>query len=262
MQTIFLKDGTQATLVSKIEDGFLVRKHIICEKYGDENPEEYFDESDKVEIVQEVFQKAPLDFIDAKYKKVAGDVEEQEKTLLEKWKELVYVQNQIRSLEYQKTNLAKLIINREELTKAKKLIAFKEGFILPTISGEKYGTKLTICFKISSYGAEESVYACNAYDDDRWGNDVRIDMEYGILVDLSDEEIKSLVIERLNKKPSNYFHDSQIESTPDEWLTPSYLERKNNFVDRTKRNRVERAKRELEKAQLEYEQIQKELTVS
>lgn len=258
MQEIFLKDGRIADLVAKTEKGYIVDPHRIYHDY--ETKEEYTEASGRVEVVDEVFESSPRDLIEAEYQQVLAKVEEKELVLEEKSKELRTVEYELKQIQKQKTDAAKMIINREELTKAKRLTIWIRDQIEPKIMDVKNPLKLTISYNVSQWDKTEEncwFYACYT---DHWSSyGEYYDPIYGIKADLSDEEILQITHER---QSSVKFEPHSITCTADKWLTPENLQKKAEILANDKVNELKRAEAELIITQQKIEKLKSEVVTS
>lgn len=264
MQTVYLKDGTQANLIAKTDNGYVVDPLEIYHDFG--TKEEYTEPSGKVMMVDKVYEKAPIEVIEAEYKDVLNKVEAQEKLLAEKRDELRKAEFEISRIKNTKTDLNRYIINREELRNAKRLIVFKQHSLVPTILDGTKSVKFSINYEISQYKGEEKCWAYTIYSENRdygWSSGDYFDPEYGILIDLTDEEIKKISLERLSKKPKDYFNENAILATSEEWLTPEYIEIKKSKRAKHDAAELENAQKELKYAQDKIDKLmQKEMVAS
>lgn len=272
MSTVYLKDGSRATLVSKINDGFLVKRHLVCQKWNDDSEDEveFIEESDQVEIVNEVFPKAPIDFIEAEYRRWLDKVSEQEKILSEIQKEKIALASEVLRLKNSKTDITRIIFNMEELRNAKRLTVFRRDRIEPHSIDPQNRLKLTISYEITSYGVgDQNCWVYNFYGDNNsgsWGSSDYYDPQYGIMPDLTDEQIKEITINRLLKKDiggKEGFSPWALTGCSDIWLTPEIIELKKKEMLKQSENDLKNAKAELEKHQKNVERLEaKILTVS
>lgn len=264
MQTIFLKDGTQANLITKTDKGYVVDPIEIYKDY--DSKEEYAEPSGNVIMVDKVYDAAPLPVIQEEYKSILQKVEEQENILEEKRKEFRQLEYEISRIKNTKTDINRYIINREQLRNAKRLIVFADHQIVPRILDGKESHKFTVSYEISQYQNEERCWVAKLWSEARnsgWSGTDYFDAEYGIKVDLTDEEIKALALERLSKKVKGYFHDHSLLSCPDEWLTPDYIELKRQKKEWSDLAELTKAEKELKSAQEKYDRLSKrELAVS
>src|ERR1700749_3035340 len=137
MSTVYLKDGAQANLITKTDNGFVVDRLMVYEDEG----EVFTEPSGRVEIVDKVYTKAPAEVINEEFKQIAEKVEEQEKALIEKRRELSQLEYKIKNLT---TDLGRCIINREELRLAKRLVLFEKDGIEPKIMDGLRSRKFTV----------------------------------------------------------------------------------------------------------------------
>lgn len=264
MQTVFLKDGTQANLITKTDKGYVVDPLEIYTDY--ETKEKYTEPSGNVMMVDKVYDAAPLPVIQEEYKAILSKVEDQERVLEEKRQELRKVEYDINRIKNTKTDVSRYIINREELRNAKRLILFVRGQIIPRVLDGKKSHKFTVSYEISQYAGEERCWAYTLWSENRdngWSSSDYFDEEYGIKVDLTDEEIKTLAHERLSKRKPSDFHEAHLMGCPDEWLTAAWIEIKKEKKDRFERIEIEKAEKELKNAQEKFDRLlKKELVVS
>lgn len=266
MQTVFLKDGRQANLISKTDSGYIVEPFETYKDY--ETKEEYTEPCGDVLKVDKVYDQAPLSFIQDDYAKILSKVKAQESLLEEKKGELLRVQSEVRALQNTKTDLSKYIINRSEFKKAKRLIVWLDRQIAPLVMDGVESLKFTICYEIGQWkNGEEKCWVSKGWGDSynspqSWGSSQYWDGEYGIKVDLTDEQILEISLERLAKKPEDYFWSNQILHTPDKWLSATYLEKKKRIKEQEGKIELEKAKEELCAATEKYQKLMNELTVS
>lgn len=262
METIYLKDGRMADVITKTDKGYLVDPYITWNDYGgdpDSAP------SGAIELVTEIFASAPVDFIEAEYKKVLDRVEEQQKAWSEKQTEFLKLDSDVSRLRKEKTNLERVIINREELRKAKRIIFWAESEIAPRILDGTSHDKLAITFEITQYKDEERAWCYRvSFKEDRFDFSEKVDTTYGIKVDLTDEEVLALTLERLerfrkDKKDLRYY----LQRTPDQWLSHECIEEKKSYKAKERKTELENAKKALEEIQKKIESLQsKELVMS
>lgn len=252
MTTVFLKDGTQANLVASTDDGYVVDPIRIYQ--DEETGEEYTEPSGKVRVVDKVYAHAPVLAINEEFKQISLKVEEQEKLLREKRSELSQLEHKIKNLT---TDLSRYIINREELRLAKRLILFDKDGIAPKVLDGLRSRKFTVSYEISQYKGEEKCWSYHLWTEDResgsWSNSTYFDPEYGIMVDLTDEQIKEKTFERQNKRGIKGF--GCIATTPDEWLCPEFLAEKKRLNEQSRLNAITRAEEELLKAKANYDRL-------
>lgn len=261
MQTVYLKDGRMADLVTKTDKGYLVDPYITWTDY---DGQEESAPSGSVELVPEIYNTAPVELIEAEYKKVLERVEEQEKVWEERQKELQKINHELGILRSQKTDAAKVIFNRQELTTAKRLIVWIKGEIPPRIMDKTNPLKLTISYSISQYRVEEKCWAYGAWSEnsseERWSTySEHFDEKYGIKVDLTDEEI----LEITHKRQMEYeFESWLIERTNEKWLTPENVIKRNEAIEKSNEHALKNAEQELINIQAKIDKLKNSLTVS
>jgi hypothetical protein len=264
MQTIFLKDGRMADLITKTEKGYLVDPYVTF-KYYEDNEETA--PSGNVELVQEIFSTAPTDFIEAECQKIYDRTIVISARVDELTKQKNDLTQEVESLKRQKTDLGRYIINREELRTAKRLILWPSNEIVPRIMDGSVSNKFTVSYEISQYKNEERCWCYKVWsegNDRGWSNhSTYFDEKYGIKTDLTDDEILKLTQERIERFKKDYHSwKHTLMGTPDEWLTPEYIEEKNKLLEEKRTSELNKAVEELKNAQSKLEKIKNELAVS
>lgn len=225
MAIIYLKDGTIADLVSKTDAGYLVNPHYTY--FTDEGEEDA--PSGSLKIVQEVFDKAPVELIDADYQKILQLYEDKQIEVEEIKLNLLQLKGEVSQLERTKSDFSKAIFNRSEIKNAKRFIVFRKTTIIPFILDNKNHLKLSINYEISNYELSERMWVYKL-SFDRWDHSEYFDEKYGLFLDLTDEEILSKCLERQNALGIGYFADHHIKNTPDQWLTTEFKEKKKELL--------------------------------
>lgn len=253
MELVYLEDGRQANLIAKTEKGYVVDPLSTYQDY--ETEEEYAEPSGKVLQVAKVFKEAPIDIVNAEYKAILDKIAEAENQVREKRNELSQLEYKIKNTA---TQVDRYIINREQLRLAKRLVVFQKDAIAPMIMGGDKSYKFTVSYEISQYQNEERCWVSSLWNEDRnsnWGSSNYFDAEYGIMTDLSDEQIKEITFERQNKRGLKAFYENQITHTGDEWLTPLFQAEKKRLIEFNKGSELRKATEELKKAQEKYNHL-------
>lgn len=253
MEVVFLEDGRQANLIAKTEKGYVVDPLATYQDY--ETEEEYAEPSGKVLQVAKVFKVAPVDVVNAEYKSILDKVAEAEDQVRERRNELSELERKINNT---KTNIDRYIINREQLRTAKRLIVFRKDAICPMVMDGSKSYEFTVSYKISQYKEEERCWVGELWDEDRssrFNCTNYFDAEYGIMTDLTDEQIKEITFERQDKRGLKGFYENQIIHTGDEWLTPLFQAEKKRLIEFNKGSELRKATEELEKAQKQYDRL-------
>lgn len=259
MQTVYLKDGRMADLVTKTEKGYLVDPYI---EWNDYEGQKESAPSGNVELVNEIFNTAPVELIEAEYKKVLDRVQEQEIIWLERQKELQKMTYEIGILRNQKTDLSRYIINREELRTAKRLVIWPTAEIAPRIMDGTASNKITVLYEISQYQNKEKCWCYKAYTDGpksegRWSDYSQyFDEQYGIKVDLTDEEILALTHERIPRLKKDFYSWKQVLlRTDDKWLTPEFIDEKSTIREEERKSELQKVEKELQDAQKKLDKL-------
>jgi hypothetical protein len=253
MNTVYLKDGSMANFIAKSDNGYVVDPLMTYK--DDETGEEWTEPSGRVKVVDVVYAHAPKLAFDQELKEISDKVEEFEKQLSDKRSELSQLEYKLKNT---KTNLNQYIINREQLRNAKRLIVFRKDAICPMVMDGGKSYEFTVSYKITQYKEEERCWVAELWSEDResrFGNTNYFDAEYGIMTDLTDEQIKEITFERQDKRGLKGFYENQITHTGDEWLTPVFQAEKRRLIEFNKGAELRRVTEELKKAQYAYDRI-------
>ena len=242
-----------ANFIAKADNGYVVDPLMIYQ--DDETGEEYTEPSGRVKVVDVVYAHAPRIAFSQELKEISDKIEEHEKQLSDKRSELSQLEYKLKNT---KTNLNQYIINREQLRTAKRLIVFRKDAIVPLVMDGSKSYEFTVSYKITQYKEEERCWVAELWNEDResrFGNTNYFDAEYGIMTDLTEEQIKEITFERQDKRGLKGFYENQIVHTGDEWLTPLFLAEKKRLTEFNKGAELRKAKEELRKAQDTYDRI-------
>lgn len=253
MELVYLEDGRQAKMIAKTDKGYVVDPLAVYQDY--ETEEEYAEPSGKVVQVAKVFKVAPVEVVNAEYKAILDKIAEAEQQVREKRNELSQLEYTVKNT---KTDIDRYIINREQLRLAKRLIAFDKNAIVPKVMGGDKSHKFTVSYEISQYKNEERCWVSSLWSENKdstWSSSNYFDAEYGIMTDLTDDEIKAITFERQTKHGIKYFYENQIMHTGDEWLTPEFQAEKKRLIELNSTREFEKAKDELKKAQENYNKL-------
>lgn len=262
MQTVFLKDGTKANLITKTDNGYVVDPLQVYHEY--DTHEEYEEPSGSLLLVDKVYETAPKDVIEEDYRQLLQTVVGQEKALIEKRAELNRLKYEMSQLESAKTDLAKMYINRKELVDAKRLVIWIKGRIPPRIMDVKNNLKLVISYTISRYESQEQCWSYGLWSDyaseKSWSSySEYYDPEYGIKTDLTDEEILKITYDRQEK---NKYDLMEIGRTNEKWLTAANIIKRQEYIEKSNEIILRQAENELAEAQKKVNKLKNELTVS
>jgi hypothetical protein len=256
MQIVYLKDGTKAKLITKADSGYIVDPLIICVPYdGDEGDNEVQELSGLIQQVDQVYDSPPRAAMHEEIKKLQSAADELGELVSQRTLEFNRVKYELEKIKKTVTDAGKMIINRQELKSAKRLVVWIKGRVAPRIMDDNNRLKLTISYTISQYSAEEKCWAYGCWDDsdERWSSySEYFDPEYGIKTDLSDDEILSITHERQMK---NQFDSSELNRVDDKWLTPANIELKRAALVKINERALVIAEEELQKAQQKYNRL-------
>lgn len=243
MKKVFLSNGQEADLIKEIDGKFLVAPYVmflIGEDDWDSEP------SENLRLVDKVYKTAPKENISLEYEEIKKKVKDEKSVLLELGKHKHDLFQELAKMNRQKMDLSKLIFDRSDLRKAKRLIVFKGGIIPPLIMDAKHDLKLSLEISMLDGKMRAWVYT---FSYDSFSGGTIIDDEYGIMCDLTDEQIEILTKERVIKKKPDYFNDWSIKSVDDKWLPPEMITRKQNIITEEKRKEKEKLQNDLQIAQ-------------
>lgn len=243
MNIIYLANGQQAYLKETIGNKFIVNK--LYEVEGEYGMEEI---SDGVDVVVDViYMKQPIE-------KVSNEIKELEAIKRETILSVEELENKKRSLQAEisrmtttQINNQKFIVNRTELLNAKTLVLFPKDRIMPlnkNLQGGYYRSEFKISMYLCVGNGEEKTWGYNITTDGREGISHYLCEKYGILIDPTDEQVDEVIRKRVSEFK---FSDGVLLDTPDEYLTPEMMERKNNYFQTQRNNEKNRLEKELEK---------------
>lgn len=260
MNIVYLKDGRKANLVAKTETGYIVDPFIKGVRYEEDDEEEYEELSGNIQQVDEVYKAPPVALISEEVRQLAAKADELGHLIEQRNQEFNRAKYELQQIKKTLNDAGKMVINRSEFTKAKRLIVWIKGHIAPRIMDVKNNLKLTISYTISQYEATEKcwAYSCWSDNEERWSSySEYFDPEYGIKTDLTDEEILSITHERQKK---NEYDSSAINRADEHWLTPENLEKKKEFdLKRNERDLIA-AENELLKIQEKVDRLRTKTT--
>jgi hypothetical protein len=252
-ETVYLRNGQAANFVKKIDDeNYIVQPHIVFFDY--EGNEDY-DYGEKT-VVSEVFKSPPIAKISEEFLEKAEAVKKKTDELISVTREVDKAKSDLEDIKAQKTDLEKAIINRSELKNAESIAVFSNR-IEPYILSGKQQRELKICIYLSVVSGEESAFCYKLYSDG-WGSSNKIDMEYGFLCDISDDELTRITKERAEKRFSE--EDVwEITNTEDKWLPDSLLEAKKANAKAQELKKKENLKEEIEDKRKQLRELEAKL---
>lgn len=66
----------------------------------------------------------------------------------------------------------------------------------------------------------------------------KVDATYGVMVNLSDEEIEKLTLERNASLDANEYYYDTLKGIDEKYLTPNFIKRREEAAEQAKRNRI------------------------
>ena len=248
MKTVFLKNGQEVLLKKELgEDGYLVETLMI---YQDHDGNESIEPSGNNIVVNEIFTSCPIEKISDEYKKINDKVIEKENELKELNQKLYQEKYELENIKAQKTNLNKLIFNKSEIKNAKRISFFNDRTLLPQTVSDKAKNSMKFSLSFSIFEGKMSIWTYELNDGDSWnGYSNYIDPEYGLLIDITDEELNEITKKRINSKPLDYFNEYYLVGVGDELLTPQLVKKKNDFIKNKENKEIKEWTNKLEEAQ-------------
>ncbi len=251
---VFLKNGQEATLVEKLsENKYLVDPHVIwCDEYGNTST----DPTGDLKVVNEVYSKAPVDAIDKEYATTLEKVSKVKTELSEATTELRALRLKIKQQQEIESDFENWIINLSEYKKAENLVFFSEGkHIMPEIISKEMKNKgLTLTFRVNCFDGSMDRRVknidCEGYSAGYTSR--KLDPYFGIKINLSKDEIESLISERIDSLNAEDFSKYEIERIPERYLNESFKTRLNLL-------RMEEKQQLLKKKQEQINKIKEEI---
>lgn len=259
---VFLKNGQEADLVKEMDGQYLVDPYMVYSGYeGEEGTEP----SGALRIVNEIFKVAPVEVINKEYLSVLEKIAEKSAELKKLTAEVHEEKKALSQLRLQTTDLNKCLFDLSQYKSAKRLTFFKKGEFAPTTIEDQpnwSGSKGAVLgFKITAYTNEIVAYGYSLDYDGRKGysNNDDIDPEFGIKVDLSDNEILELALARNAKidassiKSLYVFRSSNIK--PEPYLSTNLLQRIKELEDKEKEGQKNSLERQINEAKEKLKQL-------
>jgi hypothetical protein len=254
---VYLKNGQAANFVKKIdEENYIVQPHIIF--YDHEGNEDY-DYSDKI-VVDKIYSKPPIEKIEKEYLEKINAVKNKIEELSTIAREVQISERKLREAKEKTTDLKNNIFNKSELKSAESITVFTDSIVPRTLS-EKMKKELKINIEINFRTGQERIFAYNFYDyDENWGSGEKIDLEYGLLLDVNEEELLNISKERADKMyDSGNLQDYELKRTDNKYLSEKLIKVKNEVIKTEKLKRKEGIKSDIEKKMKELRKLEQSL---
>jgi len=228
MKSAYLANGQSCYVKEEIGSKYIISK--IFEVDGEYGLEEV--ESDDT-VVEKVYFTKPVEKIEKEIKdlidkkeQLSGEVSELEKSKRELHREVAAITNT-------QISNSKFIINRSELLKAKRLVLFPKDAIMPLDRdiSNGYKSEFKIFLSVCVGNGTQQSWGYRIDTDGRDGMSHYLCEKYGVLIDPTEEMIEETIAKRVVEFK---FSDYALRNTPDKYLTPELLERKNGFLSNEK----------------------------
>lgn len=229
MEKIYLKNCQEANLIKEIDGQYLVDPY---EYYQDYDGEDYNEPSGSLQIVDKVFKTPPLPVIDEEYRKLTEKINNTREESNKLERELYSAKHELSKVQGAITDASKYIINRKEISSAKRITFFSEEGWMPTDWTPKssWGTKISATISIRT--GEEVFWTYKLYEDYDSSSD-NIDKKYGFLLDKTDEEIEQITKDRISYYESvgiDKLSSYTFSGVDDKYLSESLIEKKNIII--------------------------------
>jgi hypothetical protein len=255
MEKVYLKNGAAVNLVKQIDnDNFIVEPALIF--YDHEGNEDY-EWGDRI-VVNKIYRTPPKEVIQKDYLDLLENITAKTGDLQKINAELFKAERAISKIKSQKTDLEKMIINRSELKTAKSITVFNTDSAAPCTLSEKEKRYLKIQLTISVIDGEETAFSCKWYGEE-WSSNNRVDLKYGFLCDMPDDDIIALA----KKRSVDIFKDGEnsytLKHTDDRYLADSVIEIKKPLIEKDKTNKLENLMKKISDAEENVKILRAEL---
>lgn len=256
-KTVYLRNGEAVELHDTITDGqYIIERLFYYEGYDSSIS---CDPNGIREVVSEIFMKPPLE----KRHEELNDIIE--RTEIKK-KELQEIESRIRNAkielletEKQKTDIEKHIINRSELLNAKTITVF-DGYKPQTLTEQSEKKSLYLTYSISVYDGKFNGWIYELDYEGRKGHNRYINLEHGILIDATEDEILEIGKQIVkNKKEISDYDLKRVDILPDEYLTDELKQRRFELVNQDKLNVIEKQKNRIKEEQEKLQKLKEKL---
>ena len=226
MKQVYLADGQCVRLHAEVGGQFLVSPIYIYESDGGDIETE----SENIISVKQIFDKPPREVYDKQVKDLVDKAAALNVEVMDLVKKKNEEKNELEKISKTVIDIDKFMINKNDLLKAKNIVLFPEGRIMPLMMTSKdnhyRGIKISFSFSLIGVEGERAWgYQLNYDYSDGYGHNLC--KKYGILIDPSSEEIESTIRKRLKEFE---FSESEISSVHEMYLSPDQVNIKNNFL--------------------------------
>lgn len=224
MKTAYLSNGQSCYIKEEIGNKYIVKK--LFEVEGEYGIEEIEGED---AVVEKVFFTKPVEKIEKEIKDLILKKEQTSTEVSELEKNKRNLERELSSLTTTHISNQKFIINRTELLNAKMLVLFPKDSIMPLSKevGNGYRSDFKVSLTVCIGDGKQQSWGYRVDTDGREGISHYLCEKYGMLIDPTEEQIEEVIFKRVAEFE---FSDWVIKRTPDKYLTPEMLARKNEYI--------------------------------
>lgn len=245
MKTIYLKNGQEAELIKDLgTDGYLVDPMYIYYQEDDE----FTQSSGNRIIVNEIFDKPPIEKINQEYTELT-------KKVTDTTKQLYDLKYEVKNLINQKSKFDRFIINREDILTAKRLVVFEEHKIMPIDVKKELKGNIKLSLEIRMTDGDTKVWGYRCYEENRYDSGNFIDPKYGIITDISDEDLLELTKKRLREMKLESINEYYLKAADDEVLTEEAKAKKYKLLKYDKEKKIADLQKQIQNAQESLDSI-------
>jgi tRNA U34 5-carboxymethylaminomethyl modifying enzyme MnmG/GidA len=182
--------------------------------------------------MSKIYSTPPSDKMLEEYREIIESIKRKNDELLSAKIELQQTLNHLSKIKKQKTDLSNLIFNRSELKNAKTIVAFSDG-VDPFITDNYRKLKISIEYYPAAHRKKYWVY--KIYEDENCGISNDVDEEYGLICDLSEDEIIKIGKERADKMfDRKKLADYRLLNADDKYLSERLMSVKKDLQKKRK----------------------------
>ncbi len=237
---VYLANGEEVKLIQELADGsFAIETiEVYCDFDGNED-----EQPGSRMIVDRVLSEPPVQKFADRVQRLREDLYHIEEQIESRNSDLWKIKSEIESLSKTKTDLGNMIINRREILEAKTVHVFKQNNITPfLIDGED--SIIRISFRMDS--GKVGIYQIHIDEEGSMGYSNAIDMKYGIMLDVAEEDLQRMTRERVGAS-KDLQRDWDISHTDDKYLPEDLIEKKREILRKYSTKAIENAQKEIEK---------------
>lgn len=238
----YLRNGEEVILHQRIDENtFVVERMVVYHNYdGDEECEP----SGEKTIVKEIFKTPPVEKKQEEFNSILDKIDVKNNELRGIENQLYAAKRELSNCEKQTTDIKKLIINKGELKKAERISFFDKGKPCAPLSiSKEEGKSLMLTYRLEVNGDDERAWSCGVDYDGRRGSSDSVDMEYGLIINATDEKLIEISKERLKKLTE--IRDWDLNRTDNKYLTEELVKRKLEYEKNQKTNEIDSLEAEI-----------------